>query len=183
MENLAADYSEEEIIIYAGFWRRFAAQLIDGLLLGILVFPLTWYDLIVWKNYPLYIITSILSALYKPLMEYKYGATWGKMAMSVRCVNADYEKLSLSQAFGRNMVFLVPGILMVILNYFIFASSGFAQANTFIEVGQCINQFSALSWTNNLYGLFLLVDAIVLGTDGRKRSLHDKWANTYVIKS
>ena len=181
MDSPVENNTTEKIVFYGGFWRRVAAHFVDGLFVGVFIFPLSWYDLTSLKSYPVYIVLSLLGALYKPLMEYKYGATLGKMALGLKCVNLNYEKITLGEAFGRNLVFLVPGIITIILNYFLFTSSDFADATTWGEVSHLLVQLPFVTSANKLAFLFWIVDAVVLGTDNHKRSLHDRWANTQVI--
>ena len=181
MESPTQNYEAEKVVYYGSFWRRLGAQLVDGLFTGIFIVPFTWYDLTSLKSYPAYILLSVVGALYKPLMEYKYGATLGKMALGLKCVNLNHDKITLGQAFNRNLGFLVPSIVTIILNYFLFTSPDFADATTWGEVGHLLTQLPFITSANNVAFLFWIVDSVVLGTDNRKRSLHDRWANTLVI--
>jgi uncharacterized RDD family membrane protein YckC len=181
MENLIENYIEEPPVFYGGFWRRFGALFIDSLFLLLIIYPLNWYDLTNLKSYSLYVLVGLLAVLYKPVMEYSYGATLGKMALKLKCTNDKYEKISIIEALTRNAVFLIPAITSLALNYFVFTSPAFIEASTNKEVGKVILQFPIIMWVNNLPYLFWIVDAIALGSDNRKRSLHDRWANTFVI--
>ena len=181
MENSIENAVNEKVVFYGGFWRRVGAQLVDGLFLGIFIATFTWYDLMSLKSYPLYVFLCLIGNLYKPLMEYRYGATLGKMALGLKCVNLNYEKINLGEAFGRNLVFLVPSAVTMMLYYFVFTSPDFADATTFTGVSHVLIGFRYISWSGNVAFLFWIVDAVVLGTDNHKRGLHDRWANTLVI--
>ena len=79
---------------YAGFWERFGALFLDGLILT----PLTivnLYNHTHWKSIGVLIIVSVVVLIYKPLLEYLYGATPGKKALSIIVCNAAYEKPNL----------------------------------------------------------------------------------------
>ena len=93
--------SSQEEIKYAGFGIRLLAVIIDGFVtspIGILIV----YNFLVIKSFPLMILTTILSALYKPLMEWRYGATVGKMTLKLKVIDEFNNYLRLDQAFGRN---------------------------------------------------------------------------------
>ena len=181
MENVPDTLFDEQPIAYGGFWRRAAALFLDGILMLAVLYPFNWYDLTHLKSYPLYLCAGLASALYKPLMEYKYGATLGKMAFGIKCINSNYQKLNIAEALNRNFIFLLSNIVTLVLHYFVFASPQFIEATDLREVGLAIHQFPAIRWTMNLLYLALFIDAIVLASDNRKRSLHDKWADTFVI--
>ena len=61
-------------IKYAGFWIRAGASIIDGFVtapIGILII----YNFLIAKSFPFLIFTTILTMLYKPLMEWRFGAS------------------------------------------------------------------------------------------------------------
>ncbi|MDB5283365.1 MAG: hypothetical protein JWO06_2440 [Bacteroidota bacterium] len=182
METSEEDYFYEQPVYYGGFWRRLAAQIVDGILLGVFTVPIALYDLFTVKSYLLYLVVGIVGALYKPLMEYKYGATLGKMALGLKCVNSNYEPIDLRQAFMRNIIFLIPNLTGLVLYYFVFAAPGFEEVTSIAQYVDFAQHFqNRPAGTNFLFSALLIVDAIVLAVDNEKRSLHDKFANTLVI--
>ncbi|MBK8392708.1 MAG: RDD family protein [Saprospiraceae bacterium] len=52
------------------------------------------------------LVIGILLMCYKPFMEFQYGATLGKMAVKLKVVNLDFEKITLSQSIIR----YIPGL-------------------------------------------------------------------------
>ena len=68
-------------IRFAKFWARFGALLIDGILILIVTVPVTFYNVTHWKTPLFFILTSLVTIIYKPFMEYRFGATLGKMAV------------------------------------------------------------------------------------------------------
>lgn len=180
IDNNGESYAEEQIF-YGRFWRRLGAQLLDGLLTGMVLFAIDEYDLTHLKSYWLYLIIGLIGMLYKPLMEYMYGATLGKIAFGLKVVNANYGKISLQQAAIRNIFLITSSVAGLLLNYLVFASPAFAEATTFMEVAEVIVQFPVITWVNNLFGVLFFIDALVLIMDEKKRALHDKIAHTYVI--
>lgn len=85
MENQPTDLLdqfEEREIIYATFWERLLALIVDALVFA----PLAIIKLFTesgWSYQVYIILTAFLGLVYKPLMEYKYGATLGKMTLKI----------------------------------------------------------------------------------------------------
>src|SRR5205823_4178142 len=91
----------EADIVFAKFWTRFAAMLIDGIVVIAIVLPATYFNVIQWKAPWIYIITSLLTVVYKPFMEYEYGATLGKMAVGIQVVGHQFQKVTLKEELRR----------------------------------------------------------------------------------
>jgi uncharacterized RDD family membrane protein YckC len=146
-------------VVYAGFWRRFAAIIIDGILLSILVIPLRmalglfglnpaieasrqgnfaalyFAALFGWGT----LISYALQITYYVYFISQKGATLGKMLMGVKVVTVSGGPISVGRAFGRY----------------------FAQI---------------------LSGLILGIGFIMAAFDDQKRALHDHICNTRVIR-
>ncbi len=142
---------------YAGFWIRFAARLIDGILLQLVLVPLR---LILGLSamggsaaasagsdaalqlglmtIMLSLLSFVLSACYEIFMTGARGATLGKMILGLKVVRADGAPVSLALAAGRYFATLVSAIT-------------------------------------------LGVGYIMAGFDDEKRSLHDRICETRVI--
>jgi uncharacterized RDD family membrane protein YckC len=96
-------------VAYGGFWIRFVAYLIDGILLsivfgvvgsafGINIFAPDWEHYDPTSN----LISLVIGLLYFALLESsERGATVGKMAMGLRVVTSDGQRLSFMNAVGR----------------------------------------------------------------------------------
>lgn len=170
---------------YGGFWMRLVARIIDGLVLAIpsVLVLLTCVVLFLGPTLisalfaalsegtpgiekldqvsPFVVIGAILTAvvvnlglqaLYECFMVTRFGATLGKLAMGLTIVTLQGERLRLRQSLLRFGLYQGVTILGVIPLVGILAS------------------------------VYALVDAIVLGTDARKQSLHDRFAKTLVVK-
>jgi uncharacterized RDD family membrane protein YckC len=74
-------------ITYGGFWIRTGALFVDGIIIGVLVLSLMYFNATQWKSVPVLILLSFMSVAYKPFCEFKYGATVGKMACNLGVVN------------------------------------------------------------------------------------------------
>jgi len=122
---------------YAGFWRRFAAYLIDGLIVGG-VWTVIYYGLmgagvlsmpeivdeedigpfISWMiGYSLISngIIILLQTLYFAIMESSSKqATLGKMALGIIVTDDDGKRISFGRAVGRNLGKIVSQIILFI---------------------------------------------------------------------
>jgi uncharacterized RDD family membrane protein YckC len=136
---------------YAGFWIRFAAVFLDGLILFVvnfcinLIAGLTVGQAIGVKPQRVIALQLVLMAIqlviglsYEVILIGKYGATLGKMACKIKVVTADGGRVSYSRALGRYFA--------KILSYMV-----------------------------------CLIGFIIAAFDGQKRALHDHICNTRVI--
>jgi uncharacterized RDD family membrane protein YckC len=149
---------------YAGFWIRFVALLIDGIILGIVgfivTFPLTLLGMggasvltrggddpsAALAALPAIMATAGLSGIIRLVLNLAYevyfltskGATIGKMALGLKVIRTDGGPISMGLAVGRFFARFVSAIILCI---------GF----------------------------------IMAGFDPQKRALHDRICNTYVI--
>jgi uncharacterized RDD family membrane protein YckC len=94
---------------YAGFGVRFGAKFLDGIILGIPLYAITFSI----QGFPpgarpnvtrtllSNAISILLGLLYYTFFVGKFGATPGKMAAKLRIVNPDGSKVSYAKALGR----------------------------------------------------------------------------------
>ncbi len=129
---------------YAGFWIRFVASLIDGLILGIpfmlvvivLMFFLGGFGLMMRRNAvdpqaaaalagPM-ILGLLLGGLLFMAFEWLYfagmesserQATFGKAAMSVRVTDLEGRRLSFGHATGRFFAKIISGMIPLAIGY------------------------------------------------------------------
>jgi uncharacterized RDD family membrane protein YckC len=113
---------------------RVGASLIDFLVYLPLI-GLNMYNLYILKSLPLQLIVAIIITIYKPLLEYRYGATLGKMAVKIRVVNLNFQQLTLSQSILRNFPYLLSQIISIASTIMLFQHSDFQAATSIIEVG------------------------------------------------
>lgn len=147
---------------YAGFWIRFAAKFIDGLIVGVPIMVLSFIAsalmgtslggfqpaggaqtmngvaAAIGLQLGIQGVSLLLSGAYTVFFVYKYNATPGKMAVGLRIYMADGTKLSLGRCIGRY----------------------------FAEI---------------LSGIVCYIGYIIAGFDAEKRSLHDHICNTRVV--
>jgi len=88
-------------IKFVGFWYRVIATLLDMVVLSPLL-VLNYYNIVRWKSILIMIVLLILLNLYKPYLEYRKGATIGKMLMEIKVVNERFERITLEQSIIRS---------------------------------------------------------------------------------
>ena len=114
-------------LILCSTWKRLGAFVFDLLIMDfLLLYPFNNiaekaanainYSFLAYQGpmTQLIIAVSILGILYFTLFEYLLGQTVGKMLMRIVSVSADDRRMSVMQAFGRNL-FLLPFIPFVFL--------------------------------------------------------------------
>ncbi len=146
-------------LVYAGFWIRFAAAFLDGVVLSVILLPvnfLFWVaseNIYFWGTWDfgrgtspgLVLLFNLVRALvgwgYYIYLTGRYGATLGKRLLGLRVVGEDLQQVTYGTAAVRE----VPGKLL-----------------------------SALACS---------LGYIWAAFDGRKQAWHDKIAGTLVIRS
>ena len=114
-------------LVYGGFWARFGAQIIDGLIVGIPAYAIFMAVIfgvamqaqknvapspVIFLAYiPLYVFPVLYEAL---MLSMKNGQTVGKMALRLRVVRPDGSPISTGQAWGRAVMRLVLGCMAIV---------------------------------------------------------------------
>ncbi len=162
VQKLREGAAPAAVMVYAGFWIRVVAYLIDAIILGVVAtiiqVTLVGSMLTIPRPQPgtvpdisamgpmmgmiglAYLLNLAISSCYEAFFVAKLGATPGKLVIGARVVCADGTPVSLGRAFGR---------------YF----------------------------AKILSALILLIGYIMIGFDSQKRGLHDMICDTRVIKS
>jgi uncharacterized RDD family membrane protein YckC len=123
---------------YAGFWKRFAAALIDGLIMGALQVILTAvgvidnsgltagpgteeFDRYISRLFILGGVMFVVQIFYFAIMEStSKQATLGKMVLGIVVTDAEGKRISFGRAIGRNLAKIISTI-MLLIGYFMIA--------------------------------------------------------------
>lgn len=109
-------------VAYGGFWIRVVAYIIDAIILGIVgavlfsIFGINFTEPDL-ENYDptINVVSFVIGWLYFALMESsERGATVGKMAMGLRVVTSDGQRLSFMNATGRYFAKILSAIILLI---------------------------------------------------------------------
>lgn len=173
----------EAEIKFATFWPRLGALFLDTLIIGVIILPVTYFNLSGWKIPSIYILTTLISITYKPFMEYRFGATIGKMAAGLVVVGYNFGKLTLNEEMKRVSFYYLPSILIAIITVRNYFSPEFLTISGIRAFQNYVNSSNpAIPWINGIVSFFAIADCITFFSNDQRRSLHDIYAGTYVIQ-
>lgn len=115
--NQTTDLFLEEPVVYAGFWERFGAAFIDGIILGVTGFIL---GLVFPKEDPesfglIDVINIVIGFLYYAVQESSAAqATLGKRALGLKVTSLDGGRISFGSATGRYFGKILSAIILLI---------------------------------------------------------------------
>jgi uncharacterized RDD family membrane protein YckC len=162
---------------YSTFWLRFAAGLLDGIILmpvslifGFALMHSSWL--------PIRIVSCVVNesfpVVYSIWMHGKYGQTLGKMSCGVIVLDISERPLTMKQAVLRDIfgvAFLLIGWVFDIHN--LIYGPALSQSGPFAVIAMVVG-YSALG----LFG----VEVITMLTNRKRRALHDFIAGSVVIQ-
>jgi len=100
--------------MYAGFWRRVAAAILDGLIVGAVTAPFS-IGMSSGNRYSATAssISTVVSWLYSALMESSAKqATLGKMALGIRVTDLDGNRITFGKATGRYFAKILSALIL-----------------------------------------------------------------------
>jgi uncharacterized RDD family membrane protein YckC len=126
LQSLKEGVRSSAVLVYAGFWVRFGAKFVDGLILGVptlaLFFFLAMPAVVAaaqrgQRGNPaatclLQLAFYCLSAAYQTWFVGRFGATPGKMAMKLKIVRSDGGRVTYGRAFGRFFAEILSTIIL-----------------------------------------------------------------------
>ncbi|RQW20280.1 hypothetical protein EH196_09115 [Bacillus sp. C1-1] len=171
----------------AGFWIRFGAILLDGLLFNGLAFFLGLFLLAAWQDG----ITELAQFLYALLLPvFWYGYTVGKRVFKIRIIHMDGTDVGIWTMIKRTiiggLIYVLPTLITVTILSFTVDTRIWL---TFLQDIDLNEEFilTGFDFTILTLGLFssvilLIVSAFMVGLSKSRRSIHDLIAGTYVTK-
>lgn len=120
-----AEVSGKEIMRYAGFWVRFGAIFIDGLITGVITIPCNLFmqfgitrmegnsAAMIPMVIVLYLIMFIVPGIYYIMMHGRGGATVGKKAVGIKVVMSDGADITYGRATGRYFAEMLSSIMNI----------------------------------------------------------------------
>ncbi len=185
MEFLPLEIDNETV--YAGFWKRLGAVLVDLFVFVPLVAVFHFAQgLSIVSAMIVVVVWSLLFSAYTIYFHYRFGATIGKMAVGIKVTFPDGSRIGLKQALLRSSVDLGFAFFFVFAQVLAISK---ADPDTYLNAGWMERARYIWPLFPAWYGL---VDALsqlwfwgeflVLLFNKRKRALHDFIAGTVVIK-
>ncbi|WP_300978577.1 RDD family protein [Flavobacterium sp.] len=174
--------------IYAGFWTRVWAQILDALFVLPIVF-LTLYLNGLGKNMYFYTLlpTLLFMLWYNVYLPQKNGGTPGKTMAGITIIRLDGNYISWKEAALLYVVVFSLSILNIIMiscnvlkaNESVFMGLGWLKKSQYLMSLSPIF-FKLTSWLTNLW---FVGEYLVLLINKRKRSISDFIAGTVVVKT
>jgi uncharacterized RDD family membrane protein YckC len=169
---------------FAKFGPRLGAFILDLVITLLILAPITFFNVMQWKSTAIFILSSLFIICYKPFLEYRFGATLGKMAVGIRVVGYQFQNVTLKEELRRVSFYLVPSIIQQIMTFKVYFSDELKSVRTYADYNNYITQSNpSLVWLNIIVFLLLVADIITVLTNEQNRSLHDLYAGTYVIEN
>jgi uncharacterized RDD family membrane protein YckC len=188
MTLLSKEYPQFEESIYAGFWLRLGANLLDFIF--IMIFGICVYFLQLVSEPMFYLGITLQLALmffYGVYFIKQYGATPGKYIAGIKIVKLDGTDAGWNEAVQRYFVDFCIAMFGLVVNYMAVQSIGYTdfQEMGFAERGMAVQAFNpALLQVQQYLAMgWFLSELIVLLTNKRRRALHDFIGETLVIKA
>jgi uncharacterized RDD family membrane protein YckC len=172
--------------VYAGFWKRLYAGLIDFFIIVILFSGISWLQgtdrtVVVIVLVPMTIVFN----MYNVFFHARFGATPGKLAAGIRVTKADGTPIGWYDAWKRSSVDLAFAVVVLVV-----------QCQALLQVDPV--KYSSLEWLDRaklvqgnwpdwfqsfrtVEQVWLWSEIVVLLFNQRKRALHDFIAGTVVI--
>ena len=179
---------EADELEYGGFWRRFGASLLDGLIASPVTVGLLALLYFTRNAYVYSFLPSILFSLfyYVWLVE-RYGGTPGKRILGMRISMVDGTRVTRTAALIRNLPMLIFTVLTGIAEILATFSLGDVEFESLGILGK-ITALQAVEppWNKPLSFVLMgwfVVGAIVLISNPRKRAVHDFLARTMVVRT
>jgi uncharacterized RDD family membrane protein YckC len=177
--------SNETTFKLANFWNRAGAYLIDIIIVGGVSYLINGLNILSFKSFAFYLVFALLGIAYKPFLESYYGATIGKMVLKLKVTDENHDQIDITTSILRSLILIFPTVLYIPLFYTAFNNPEFQNINEIFAFSQAMAmEYSMQEIIGNLAFILLTADLVFLLTDlnGRNRSLHDRIANTQVIK-
>jgi uncharacterized RDD family membrane protein YckC len=174
------------ITLYAGFWRRLGALLVDGLVFLPISVSVTWVS--AQSRLAALLLLLPLAALgcaYEVYFHARWGQTLGKMANRVRVVSVDGSRIGFRQALLRSAVDILFSGLSIAAQASALLRIPAAEYGTLGWLEQRRRLTEAMGpweWLSWLGVAWTLSEVVTMLFNRRRRALHDFIAGTIVVR-
>lgn len=174
--------------IYAGFWTRLGALLLDFIFILPVVFLVLYLNGLGKNMYFYTVIPNLIFGLwYHIYLPKQYGGTPGKLAVGISIIRLDGQPIDWKEAFLRHVVLFALTILssIVMTSSLLAADEETFASLTWLQQSQYLMSLSPIffkfyTWTSNIW---IYSEFVVLLTNKRKRAIHDFIAGTVIVRT
>jgi uncharacterized RDD family membrane protein YckC len=173
--------------IYGNFGYRFAALLLDGIILAPISIGFLVYNSMNLNNiYLSILVTNLINLFYHIYLPTRFGATPGKLIMGLHILKMNGASITYNDAFKRYLPNLLVALIAIINTLFAVAKADAATYNemSWMEQSQYLQSLNS----NMFYIQVIIINAvfftsfIIFMLNERKRSISDLSGDTAVVK-
>jgi len=154
---------------YAGFWIRFAAHFIDGIITNIIIVVVATIAALLFNDAFSEGLGGILALISIPayyiLLTYKKGATWGKMAVGIKVISSEDKNLGIWTVVARETIGKIASLLTLCIG---FAMAGFTERKQALhdKIAQTYVVYKDPNKQNNTWIVILILIPIIIAVIG-----------------
>ena len=176
-------------VVYAGFWVRVAAILLDFIILLPIIVFFHYFEIYLNSlsgsvSYYVYIPNLLFNLAFEVILVKIYGGTPGKLIMGLKIIQKNGDNIDWKASFYRYSIELFLAILNIyVLIHVLNRNEESAYFNfLFMKMNQLGSNVQP-ELRSYIIFVWILSEAIVLISNHRKRTIHDFIAGTVVVKS
>jgi uncharacterized RDD family membrane protein YckC len=180
-------FNDRSGVEYGGFWIRFWSGIVDGFaaapvaLLFYVLFGRTEQSPVAAS-----LMGLVVTLSFEVLLVAKYGGSPGKLATGLRIRDVSLGEASARQAFMRALPNVLVGLLRIAATIVVVRTLGpQLQQLSGRELDEAMRAATP-AWANYLSaiaGVWFVAEFVSMMSNDERRALHDKIANTVVIKA
>ena len=174
------------MMIYAGFWRRTAALLVEALIW--VPISLTIHYHVAWRSIPVaiasYVVLGVVSFVYRITFLVRWGQTIGKMVARIRVTRIDGQPIGWGVAVLRTSVDMILWAISTTAFVYVLLSWDGPQWSSLdaLERSKLIIERNPLHLFSKVASLVWMGSELVVFLSNKKRrALHDFIAGTVVV--
>jgi len=173
--------------IYGNFGYRFAALLLDGIILAPMTIGFLFYNSLNLNNvYVGILVSNVINIFYHIYIPTRFGATPGKLALGLHILKMNGDAINFSDAFRRYLPNLLLGLIAIINTLFAVSK---ADAKVYNDLSWMKQSEYLQSLNSNMFSIqmicinaFFFTSFIIFMLNERKRSISDLSGDTAVVK-
>lgn len=173
--------------IYGNFGYRFAALLLDGIILAPVTVGFLFYNSLNLNNvYIGILVTNLINIFYHIYFPTRFGGTPGKLALGLHILKMNGDAIIYSDAFRRYLPNLLLGLIAIINTLFAVSKADAKLYNdmSWIKQSEYLQSLNSSMFSLQMICInaFFFTSFIIFMINERKRSISDLSGDTAVVK-
>jgi len=173
--------------IYGNFGYRFAALLLDGIILAPVTVGFLFYNSLNLNNvYIGILVTNLINIFYHIYFPTRFGGTPGKLALGLHILKMNGDAIIYSDAFRRYLPNLLLGFIAIINTLFAVSKADAKLYNdmSWIKQSEYLQSLNSSMFSIQMICInaFFFTSFIIFMINERKRSISDLSGDTAVVK-